>query len=149
MAETPRLLQDKASIVVKWFRNNIKHGSRLALLALAIQFGVSFGHFHAVAAPAVATSLAQADPNTARIVGAPVAASEAAPTQPSNHDTDQPNEPCAICAVISLANNVVFPAPPLLLLPQAVELLYLTVDAEFAHLSSVHTAFQSRAPPVS
>jgi len=36
-----------------------------------------------------------------------------------------------------------------LLLPQAVELLYLTVDAEFAHLNSVRPAFQSRAPPVS
>ncbi|MGH6751213.1 MAG: DUF2946 domain-containing protein, partial [Bradyrhizobium sp.] len=32
---------------MKWFRNNVKHGSRLALLALAIQFVLSFGHFHA------------------------------------------------------------------------------------------------------
>ena len=142
--------RDKASIVVKWFRNNVKHGSRLALLALAIQFGLSFGHFHAVAAPAVAISLAQAGLDHVQILVAPDAASEAARTQqPSNHDTDQPIEPCAICAVISLANNLVFPAPPLLLLPQAVELLYLTIDAEFAHLNSVHTAFQSRAPPVS
>ena len=135
---------------MKWFRNNVKHGSRLALLALAIQFGLSFGHFHAVAAPAVATGLAQAGRDHAQIPAAPDAASQAArQSQPSNHDTDQPTEPCAICAVISLANNLVFPAPPLLLLPQAVELLYLTVDAEFAHLNPVHTAFQSRAPPVS
>ena len=34
---------------MKWFRSNIKHGSRLALLALALQFGLSFGHFHASA----------------------------------------------------------------------------------------------------
>jgi len=54
-----------------------------------------------------------------------------------------------ICAVISLANNVLFVTPPLLQLPQAVELLYLTVDAEFAHLNSLHPAFQSRAPPAS
>jgi hypothetical protein len=136
---------------VKWFRNNVKHGSRLALLALAIQFALSFGHFHAVAAtPAIATSLAQADLDYAQIFAAPDATSEAAQQpQPSNHDTDRPTEPCAICAVISLANNLVFSAPPLLLLPQAVELLYLTTDAEFAHLNSVHTAFQSRAPPVS
>ena len=134
---------------MKWFRSNIKHGSRLALLALAIQFALSFGHFHAVAA-AIATSLTQAGLNDAPILAAPDVAREAAQTQPpSNHDTDRPAEACAICAVISLANNLVFSAPPLLLLPQAVELLYLTTDAEFAHLSSVRSPFQSRAPPAS
>jgi hypothetical protein len=131
---------------VKWFRKHVKHGSRLALLALAIQFALSFGHFHAVAAPA--TGLTQADLDHAPIAGAPNAASATA-QQPSNHDTDRPVDPCAICAVISLANNLVFSAPPLLLLPQAVELLYLTTDAEFTHLNSVHPAFQSRAPPAS
>jgi hypothetical protein len=142
---------DKASIVVKWFRKHVKHGSRLALFALAVQFALSFGHFHAVAAtPAIAASLAQADLDHAPIPGSPDATSEAAQQQPpSKHDTDRPIEPCAICAVISLANNLVFSTPPLLLLPQAVELLYLTTDAEFAHLNSVHTAFQSRAPPAS
>ena len=135
---------------MKWFRKHVKHGSRLALLALAIQFALSFGHVHALAAaPAIATSLAQADLDHAQLPGPPDAVSEAVQQQPSNHDTDRPIEPCAICAVMSLASNLVFSAPPLLLLPQAVELLYLTTDAEFAHLNSVHTAFQSRAPPVS
>ena len=134
---------------MKWFRNNVKHGSRLALLALAIQFALSFGHFHGgavLAAPAA--GLAQVDHG--QIPVAPLATTEAAQTQtPSNHDTDQPGEACAICAVISLANSLVYSTPPMLLLPQAVELLYLTTDAEFAHLGSVHTGFQSRAPPAS
>jgi len=34
-------------------------------------------------------------------------------------------------------------------LPQAVEFLYLTTDAEFVHLNSIYPAFQSRAPPAS
>jgi hypothetical protein len=134
---------------VKWFRNNVKLGSRLALLALAIQFALSFGHFHAVAAPAIATGLTQADPGHAPTLGAPDATGEAAQQQRSNHDSDRPAQACAICAVISLANNLVFTTPPLLLLPQAVELLYLTVDAEFAHLNSIRAPFQSRAPPAS
>jgi hypothetical protein len=135
---------------VKWFRNNVKHGSRLVLFALAIQFALSFGHFHAVAAaPATATSLAHADLDHAQILAAPNVAREAAQQQPSNHDTDRSTEACAICAVISLANTLVFSAPPLLLLPQAIELLYLTTDAEFAHLNSVRSPFQSRAPPAS
>ena len=136
---------------MNWFRKHIKHGSRLALLALAIQFALSFGHFHPVAAaPAIATSLAQVDLDHAQIPAVADAASETAQRQlPSSHDTDHPAEACAICAVISLANNLVFPAPPLLLLPQAIELLFLTTDAEFAHLSSVRSPFQSRAPPAS
>ncbi|CAN7470042.1 DUF2946 family protein [Bradyrhizobium sp. LjRoot220] len=138
---------------MKWFRNNVKHGARLALFALAIQFALSCGHFHggaALAEPAIATGQAQVDRDHARSPVAPHVASEAGQTQPSpNHGTDHPGEACAICAVISLVNNVLFSTPPLLQLPQAVELLHLTTDAEFAHLASVYPAFQSRAPPAS
>jgi hypothetical protein len=137
---------------MKWFRANIKYGSKLALLALAVQFALSFGHFHgaaAQAAPAIQLSPAQFDISTPD--AATDVASNATPQQPaSDHDSGQPsNDPCAICAVMALANAVLFATPPLLLLPQAVEFLYLTTDAEFIHLDSAHTAFQSRAPPVS
>jgi hypothetical protein len=138
---------------MKWFRKHLKHGSRLALFALAIQFVLSFGHFHAVtaqAAPAIATGLTRADLDYAKSLATQETSSEAAKTQrPSSPDTDHAADACAICAVISLANNVLFATPPLLQLPQAVELLYLTTDAEFAHLNSLHPAFQSRAPPAS
>jgi multidrug efflux pump subunit AcrB len=138
---------------MKWFRKHLKHGSRLALFALAIQFGLSFGHFHAVtaqAAPAIATGLAQADADYANGLANQETSREAAKTQqPSAPDTDHVADVCAICAVIALANNVLFASPPLLQLPHAVELLYLTTDAEFAHLSSLRSAFQSRAPPAS
>ena len=136
---------------MKWFRSNIKSGSRLALFALAIQFVLSFGHFHgdiARAAPAIQTGSTGADVAIAATQAAPQAHSEAA-QQPSNHDSDRHTSDCAICAVISLANNFMFATPPLLELPQAVELLHLTIGAEFAHLGSLHPAFQSRAPPVS
>ena len=118
---------------MKWFRSNIRHGSRAALLALAIQSVLSFGHFHGVAA--------QAAP----------AVQSAQPQQPaSGHDSDRhPNYPCAICAVMALANTAMFAGPPVLLLPQAVELLYLTTDAEFVHLNAVRVGFQPRAPPIS
>ena len=119
---------------MNWFRKHLKHGSRLALFALAIQFALSFGHIHG---------------QVGRVApAAPQAHSEAA-QQPSNHDSDRHAADCAICAVLSLANNFMFATPPLLELPQAVELLHLTIGAEFAHLGSLHHAFQSRAPPVS
>src|SRR5882724_11937978 len=117
---------------MNWIRSNIKHGSRLALLALAIQFVLSFGHFHAIAA--------QAAP----------AIQQASQQAPSSQDSDQqPTDPCAICAVMALANAVLFATPPILLLPQAIEFLYLTTDAEFVHLNSARVAFQPRAPPAS
>src|ERR1044071_1198502 len=96
---------------MKWFRRHIKTGSRLALFALALQFVLSFGHFHAAqAAPAIQTltDLAQAQS----------LAGEAAPQaeqQPASHDGgQQTDEPCAICAVMAMANQLVFATPALL-----------------------------------
>jgi hypothetical protein len=137
---------------MKWFRKHLKHGSRLALFALAIQFALSFGHFHtfANAAPAIATGLTQVDLDYARSLSTQHTAGKAEQKQrPATPDTDHSADTCAICAVISLAGNVLLSTPPLLQLPQAVELLHLTTDAEFVHLNSVHPAFHSRAPPAS
>jgi hypothetical protein len=118
---------------MKWFRSNIRLGTRAALLALVIQFALSFGHFHGVvaqAAPAL-QSIQQQQPA-------------------SDHGSDRhSHDICAICAVMAMASTVLFATPPVLLLPQAVEFLYLTTDAEFVHLHSARVGFQSRAPPVS
>src|SRR3984893_14699492 len=137
---------------MKWFRSNIKHSARLALFALAVQFALSFGHFHLLAAtqatPSVQSGLTPADAANAK--GLAVAGDQATQQSPANPDTDQQSgDPCAICAVIAMASTVLFATPPLLLLPQAVEFLYLTTDAEFAHLKSAGASFQPRAPPAS
>ena len=137
---------------MKWFRSNIKHGSRLALLALAIQFALSFGHFHGAAARAAPAFQSGFAPSAdAGGVPAPVAVDQSARTQtPANPDSDRSsNEPCAICAVIALASSVLFATPPQLLLPQAIEFVYLATAADFVHLNSVSVAFQPRAPPIS
>jgi hypothetical protein len=138
---------------MKWVRSNIKRGSRLALFALAVQFALSFGHFHGVAAqaaPAIQSGAAQPEPSVSYLAAADAVGPSAQPQPASNHDSDQqPSDACAICAVLALANTVLFSTPPLLLLPQAVELLYLTTDAEFVHLNSAGLAFQPRAPPIS
>jgi hypothetical protein len=136
---------------MKWFRSHIKQGARLALFALAIQFALSFGHFHGIAeaAPAIQSGATQSGSSHAD----GLAVSEAGATQqqsPANHDSDrQSNDNCAICAVMAMANATLFATPPVLLLPQAVEFLYLATDAEFVHLNAVRVAFQPRAPPIS
>jgi hypothetical protein len=121
---------------MNWVRSHIKHGSKLALFALAMQFVLAFGHFHGMAA--------QAAPIAATAIEAAIGPAPAGP-QP---DSDQPSTNiCSICAVLALANTVLFSEPPILLLPQAVEFLYQTTDAEFAHLNSPRRAAQPRAPP--
>jgi hypothetical protein len=137
---------------MKWFRSNIRHGSRLALFALVVQLVLSFGHFHRAAQAAPAIQSGQALSAVAYADGLPAAApvSQSAQQPPTSHDSDQQrSDGCAICAVIALANSVLFATPPLLLLPQAIEFLHLTTDAEFIHLNSAGVAFQPRAPPVS
>jgi hypothetical protein len=132
---------------MKWFRSNIRHGARLALLALVVQLALTFGHSHwfAQAAPVVHAS---AD---SRGQAAVATDGQAAHQQsPANQDRDQQGDDnCAICAVIALASTVLSATPPLLLFPEAVEILHVTADAEFAHLKSAGTAFQPRAPPAS
>ena len=120
---------------MKWFRSKLKYGSRIALFALAIQFALSFGHFHGTAAHAASVA-----------VGQSVQQQQPA----SDRDSDQhPGDTCAICAVMAMANAVSFAAPPVLPLPQAIECSYLATDVGFVHVSSVRVAFQPRAPPIS
>ena len=102
------------------------------MFALAVQFALSFGHFHAIAA--------QAAPSIQSTQQLPA----------PGHDSDEhPDDFCAICAVIALASTAVAAAPPPLPLPQAVELPRRITDTAFLDLHATHVAFQSRAPPVS
>jgi hypothetical protein len=127
---------------MKWFRSNIKHGARLALVALLAQFALSFGHVHGFAIPAAAT--------TQLVLAEHAADSPAAPRQaPGKPDSDQTADICAICAVMAMASSVLFSSPPILLLPDAVAILQGITDAEFAHLKSPGAAFRPRAPPAS
>jgi hypothetical protein len=134
---------------MKWFRKHVKQGSRLALFALAVQFALSFGHFHGFAAQAAPASLSgPAAP--ASISGDAVGNEASSKPAPAGQDHDQqPADNCAICAVMALTGTAMVSPPPVLLLPEAFEFLYLAADAEFVHLKSVGTAFQPRAPPAS
>jgi hypothetical protein len=122
----------KAFVGMKWFRSNIRQGACLALLALVVQFALSFGHFHGVAAQA-ATALQSSQQLPA-----------------SGHDSDQhQSDACAICAVLALANTAFLATPPALPLPQVVKREWLASNIAFISLTSARGAFQPRAPPLS
>lgn len=137
---------------MKWFRSNIKHGARLALLALALQFGLSFGHFHAGAAQAAAQTNQSVAPQSdvAAALATADAVDPSAPLPASHNDSDQhPGENCAICAIIALAGAALSATPPVMLLPQAEAFQYRVTDAAFGDLNPAGVAFQPRAPPAS
>jgi hypothetical protein len=143
---------------MKWFRSNIRRGSRLALFALAIQFLLSFGHFHgssAQAAPADAKqALHDAAGGAAMLAsnsGLLADASRAVPLKTSSdHAPDgRLTDDCAICAVLALANAMMVVTPPYLPAPQAAAFSRLITDAAPVDLNSAGASFQPRAPPIS
>ena len=148
---------------MKWFRSNIRPGSRLALFALAIQFVLSFGHFHgsgAQAAPVLVDARQSGLHHTVSFAVTHLAALDRASLEAasrsvrlktsSNHAPGgQPTDDCAICAVMALANALVVATPSYLPGPQPPSSLYLMTDAEFIALNSARVVFQSRAPPIS
>jgi hypothetical protein len=113
-----------------------RHGVVLALIALALQIVLTFGHMHLrgvawhAGLPVAQRDVAQANAPTP------------APIPADNDDY------CAICGSIFLASSAFAPAPPQVLVPtnfQWVEHFFYAVQlaAEPPRL-----AFRSRAPPV-
>jgi hypothetical protein len=151
---------------MKWFRSNISLGSRLALLALAVQLLLSFGHFHEGSAQAVSAPMdAKRSGLHHRLelavaqAGASERASQAqtlnlkvlSPVRSKTSDhvpVGHPNDDCAICAVMTLASTVVDATPPSLVPPHAAAFSYLAADDRFADPHSARVAFQPRAPPI-
>ena len=146
---------------MKWCRSNVRHGSRLALFALAIQLLLSFGHFHGSSAQARAPvtnhpGLHDAVSFAATHFGASDGVLHEDASRPvgfrtsSDHESHgRPTDDCAICAVMALTNALVVATPPYLLEPPAASSLYLTADTEFVPLNCARVVFQPRAPPIS
>ena len=144
---------------MKWFRSNIRRGSQLALFALAIQFLLSFGHFHGSGAQAALSGAhrsalhdaAKGTTTQALSGGSRADTSRAAPLKtPSNQAPDgRLTDDCAICAVLALADATMIATSPSPMGPQAGAFSYLITGAASANLNSAGASFQPRAPPVS
>jgi Protein of unknown function (DUF2946) len=135
-----------------WVRSNIKCFSRIALLALLVQFALSFGHFHAIASVPASTlevSSAQSALSHTDNLAAEAADIQSARQPESDHRSDKHSaDTCAICAVMAMADTALFGMPPVLPLPQRVEAAHLTAREQFARVASASVAFRPRAPPI-
>jgi hypothetical protein len=121
-----------------WFRSNLRLGSRLALLALAVQVILSFGHVHLSN-----TSPASAPSATAIAAGAVLPSGGA----PSHHPDGSPDADCQICALLQLVATSAAPVPPALPLPTSFRSIRRQAPVELIAESSPHSLFQARAPP--
>jgi hypothetical protein len=119
---------------MRWFRSN----SRLALLALAVQVVLSFGHVHLYNAAPASTAAATAIASGAVLLSGAV---------PSHNPDGSADTDCAICALIQLVTNSAPSVAPDLPLPTSFGSIQLQVSAELISASSPHSLFQARAPP--
>ena len=126
-----------------WFRAYRTFGGQLALLALALQFYLSFAHIH----PEDIYGPANVPLSSAAQIALPgTAASSSLTADPT---ATQPDDICAICATMYLLGSSSVPAAP------QVSPVALTWQParHFIHVTDIFSAprraaFQSRAPPI-
>jgi len=137
---------------MRWFCSNIKPVSHVALFALAIQFALSFGHFHGVGD---LTAGAQSSPTKSAVLVADNLVSQvahkpsASRPAPGHDPREHPGDICSICAARAIANAALLATPPTVLLPRAFDFSYTATTREFVRVLPVSVAFRPRAPPVS
>jgi hypothetical protein len=124
---------------MRWFRDNIRHGSWLAVLALVINFGLSFGHFHA-------TSGKCAESGLISLIAA--ASSDNDRTQGPPGDTGA-DDLCPICTAVFAMANALASAPPVLLVEFAGFRFNRPIESVLVFAERPTAAFQSRGPPIS
>ena len=117
---------------MRWFRTNGQFGARLALIALALQLLLTFGHVHAPTA--ALASAVQTSPSNGT-----------APQGPNHNglaDSD-----CPTCALIQLSAISAPSVAPHLPMPAAIEFVTLRPRTEVAAVTAPQASFQARAPP--
>ena len=124
-----------------WFRSNIRLGARLALLALAVQIALSFGHVHFYALTPTAANAAPAVTAQDYSMAVPIS-----PVGKPKSDGAVGSD-CAICALIQLSAASVPAAAPAFLLPLHLEPRRLNAALTLVLAASPRFLFQARAPP--
>ena len=123
---------------MRWFRDTISQSTWLALIALAINLGLSFGHFHAIDHKASGRGIAA------------MAASIASPDDGQNKGHHgHADYLCPICMAATAMAKTLASTPP----AWSLELSTVTVDRKIEDVLALvepsRGAFQPRGPPIS
>lgn len=125
---------------MRWFRDTIRQGTWLALIALAINLGLSFGHFHAI------------EGNTSGRGIITVAATIASPDQgqrQGNPDDGHADYLCPICMAATAMASALASTPPSLSVEFSNVAIDRTIEPVLALAEPSQAAFQPRGPPIS
>ena len=120
---------------MSWVQHHRRHGAMLALIALALQVVLTFGHVH----------LRGPGGSSHRVIAGQ--ASLAHPPLQAPVQIPSDDDYCAICASIFLASSAFAPAPPQLLVPANFQRVEHCFNAARPLAESPRLAFRSRAPP--
>jgi hypothetical protein len=120
-----------------WFRDNVRHGSWLALVAIAINLALSFGHIHAIGGR-----------GTDSVIAAVLGASDHGKA-PGHSDGPQGHDLCPICIASSTIANALAASPPAIPLQLDATAVDRTILPIRLAVALPRAAFQSRGPPVS
>jgi hypothetical protein len=126
---------------MRWVRTNLRIGSWCALLAVAIQIIVAFGHAHRIEGFRQGALLPQA---AAGIHGQ----SAVDTSDPATKPIGLAFEYCAICVVIKMGASTMPADAPASGVPVVASKVRFSPYAEAATWTFGHLLFQARAPPL-
>jgi DUF2946 family protein len=130
---------------MRWFRDNMGQGSWLALLALVINLGLSFGHVHAIEAKR--SSYGQ---SLVAKVAAAALHNNLHHKQTQGHPGDgQADYLCPICTAAAAMASPLASAPPALRFEFAGISVDRPIESILAIAEPPTASFQSRGPPIS
>jgi hypothetical protein len=125
---------------MRWFRDTLRQGSWLALIALAINLGLSFGHVHAIEGKVSGRGLAA--------MAASIASPDGAQKQ-GHHGDGHADYLCPICMAATAMANALTSVPPALPAEFINVAIDRTIEPFVALVEPPRAAFQSRGPPIS
>jgi hypothetical protein len=122
---------------MRWFRDNVRHGSWLALVAIAINLALSFGHVHVAGRVSdhglIAAVLGVADHDKA----------------PGHPDGPLGDDLCPICLASSAIATAIASEPPAIPLQLDATVVDRPIALVRLAVALPRAPFQSRGPPVS
>jgi hypothetical protein len=125
---------------MRWFRDTIRQGTWLALIALAMNLGLSFGHFHAIDGKVSGRGITA--------VAASIASLDDGQKQRNPHD-GHADYRCPICMAATAMASALTSVPPALPLEFANVTIDRTTVSVLVLVEPPRAAFQSRGPPIS
>src|SRR5262245_58380148 len=112
-----------------WFRWGRRFGAYLALLALALQLGLTFGHVHTT------------------LFGHSTGIAAQTAAEPDSGHGDADKDYCPSCAILSLLSGAQTSAAPVSIEPIPTVAGTASPAFETVRSGTTWTAFRSRAPP--